>query len=225
MVKSEGSGYGIILASGRGRRFGGLKQFALLRGRPVIYYSLRVFERCAAIQGYVVVTNPSKIRQVRKMVAELRLRKVLDVVWGGRERMDSVILGLAVLPEDGYVAVHDAARPLITVPMLTRGLKAVRKTGAVAFGAPVTDTIKEVIEGRIVRTVDRSGLVAIQTPQFFDLGILRRGYAKGSNQGMLITDDCQAVELLGLSPAVIINTRPNLKVTYPEDLRLCEALL
>lgn len=225
MAGSSASGYGLILAAGRGRRFGGLKQFATVRGRPLLYFSLVAFERCPAITGYVVVTNRSRTGQVRRLAAALGLKKLLEVTGGGRERMDSVREGLAALPGEGYVAVHDAARPLITPQMLTYGLRVVRRTGAAAYGAPVTDTLKEVVEGRIVRTVDRAGLVAIQTPQFFDLELLRRGYARVSNQGLMITDDCQAVELLGLSPAVLPNTRPNLKVTFPADLAVCRALL
>ncbi|MGB9742517.1 MAG: 2-C-methyl-D-erythritol 4-phosphate cytidylyltransferase [candidate division WOR-3 bacterium] len=217
--------FGVIVAAGRGRRFGGLKQFARVKNKPLLFYSLRAFERCPVMKGYVVVANPGKICAVRRMGRIFRLKKLRAVVKGGRERMDSVAAGLAALPEEGYVAVHDAARPLIVPAMLARGFRIVRQSGAVAFGARVTETVKEVVGRRIVRTVDREGLVTIQTPQFFDLRLLRRAYARCRNQGVLVTDECQAVELWGVEPVVIVHERLNLKVTYPEDLLVCEALL
>lgn len=225
MATAEYTNFGIIVAAGRGRRFGGLKQFARVKNRPLLFYSLRAFERCPLVSEYVVVTNPGKISAVRQLVRNLRLKKVRAVVGGGKERMDSVAAGLAALPDSGYVAVHDAARPLIVPAMLTRGFRIVRRCGAAAFGARMSDTVKEVAGQRIVRTVDREGLVTIQTPQFFDLALLRRAYARCQNQRLRVSDECQAVEVCGIEPEVIIHQRPNLKVTYPEDLVICAALL
>ncbi|MEO0068388.1 MAG: 2-C-methyl-D-erythritol 4-phosphate cytidylyltransferase [candidate division WOR-3 bacterium] len=217
--------FGIIVAAGRGKRFGGLKQFATVKKRPLLFYSLKAFETCPEVKGYVVVTNPSKIRNVRQMIKTYRFKKALAVVNGGRQRMDSVEQGLFALPEEGYVAVHDGARPMLKPEMLALGFRAVRKYPAVAFGIPVTDTLKETIKGRIVKTVDRTGLVAIQTPQLFLLSLLRRAYAQARNQGLVATDECQLIENLNISPRLLLGSTLNIKVTTKDDLKICEALL
>ncbi len=217
--------FGVIVAAGRGRRFGGLKQFAPIKKKPLLFYSLKPFEICPIVAGYVVVTNQSKLNKVRQLLKTYRFKKALAIVRGGRQRMDSVEQGLLSLPEDGYVAIHDAARPLLKSKMLTTGFRAVRKYPAVAFGVPVIDTLKETIKDRIVKTVDRAGLVAIQTPQFFLLSLLRRAYAQARNQGLCATDECQLIENLNISPKVLLGSSLNLKVTTSQDIRICEALL
>lgn len=217
--------FGIIVAAGRGKRFGGLKQFAVIKKKPLLFYSLMAFETCPQINGYVVVTNQSKINTVRQMLKTYRLRKVLAVVSGGKERMDSVEQGLFALPEEGYVAIHDGTRPMLKPMMLATGFRAVRKYPAVAFGVTVTDTLKETIKDRIVKTVERTGLVAIQTPQFFHLPLLRRAYAQARNQGFFATDECQLIENLNISPRLLLGSPLNIKVTTREDLKICQALL
>jgi 2-C-methyl-D-erythritol 4-phosphate cytidylyltransferase len=224
-AKLARANFGIILAAGRGTRFGKLKQFVRVRAKPLLYYSLRAFELCPAVSEYVVVTNPEKISLVRRMVRDFRAQKVRMIVPGGPQRMDSVAAGLKVLPESGYVALHDAARPLIVPEMLSQGFQAVQKSRAVTFGGPLTDTVKELRGNRIIRTLERKNLVATQTPQFFELELLRRAYARLQKEQLLVTDECQAVEFIGIQPVVLINPRLNLKVTYPADLTLCEALL
>jgi len=217
--------YGLIVAAGRGRRFGGFKQFARIKGKPALLHSILVFERSRAISGFVVVTNAERVGYVRTLLRQQGIRKTLDVVAGGRERTDSVAAGLAALPEDGYVAIHDAARPVISTRMLEQGFRACRKHGAATFGHPVTDTLKRVHDGAITETVDRDSLIAVQTPQFFHLSLLRRAYAKARNSGIEASDDCALVELLGIRPHWLKGPRTNLKITTPEDLALCEALL
>lgn len=217
--------FGIIVAAGRGKRFGGLKQFALIKKKPLLFYSLRAFEISPQVTGYVVVTNQSRIKKVRQMLKTYRFKKAIAVVKGGKERMDSVEQGLFALPEDGYVAIHDGARPLLKPEMLAIGFRAVRKYPAVAFGVLVTDTLKETIKDRIVKTVDRTGLVAIQTPQFFLLSLLRRAYAQARNHGLSATDECQLIENLNISPRLLLDTPFNIKVTTQQDLKICQALL
>ncbi len=217
--------FGIIVAAGRGRRFGGLKQFALVKSRPLIYYSIRAFETCPEVAGYVVVTNVSKVSTVKKMINRFGFKKALAVVAGGKKRMDSVEQGLLELPASGYVAVHDGVRPLIKPEMLSTGFKAVRRYPAVAFGIPVVDTLKEVVDKKIARTVDRSGVFAVQTPQFFEIELLRRAYAWARDQRFLGTDECQLVENLGIAPRLLLGFPDNIKVTYRTDLLICAALL
>ncbi|MGQ9708210.1 MAG: 2-C-methyl-D-erythritol 4-phosphate cytidylyltransferase [bacterium] len=217
--------FGIIAAAGRGRRFGGLKQFALVNSKPLLFYSLKAFELCPSLTGYAVVTNPSRISKVKQLLKRFRFQKAIAVVPGGKARMDSIEQGLFALPESGYVAVHDGARPFIHWQMLILGFRAVRQYPAVAFGVPVIDTLKEVFKDRIVRTVDRSGLVAVQTPQFFSLDLLRRAYAQARNQKITATDECQLIENLGISPRWLPGSSLNIKITSPEELLICRALL
>jgi 2-C-methyl-D-erythritol 4-phosphate cytidylyltransferase len=133
--------------------------------------------------------------------------------------------GLLVLPVKGIVAIHDAARPLLNPAMLAAGIRACRRFRAVTFGHAVTDTLKRAKGSRINATVDRAGLVAVQTPQFFDLPLLRRAHDSARAAGIRATDDCAVVEHLGVKPAWLPGPRTNIKVTLPEDLRVCAALL
>lgn len=217
--------FGIIVAAGRGKRFGGLKQFVLVKNKPLLLYSIRPFELCPTVNGYVVVTNRSKVTFVNELLGRYGFRKLLAVIAGGKERMDSVEKGLINLPERGYVAIHDAARPLLKPAMLIKGFQTCRRHPAVAFGVPVFDTLKKVKNNKIVKTVDRSELVAIQTPQFFYLDLLRRAYAYARTKKTTATDDCVLVEQLKISPRVIITPSLNIKVTTKEDLIVCRALL
>jgi 2-C-methyl-D-erythritol 4-phosphate cytidylyltransferase len=219
------SRFGLIVAAGRGRRFGGLKQFARIKGKPVLVHSILVFEQSRVVSGFVVVTTKERIGYVRTLLRQQGVTKLLDVVAGGKKRMDSVEAGLAALPDDGCVAVHDAARPIISARMLEQGFRTCRKYGAATFGHPVTDTLKRVHAGAITETVDRESLIAVQTPQFFHLSLLRQAYATARNAGVEATDDCALVESLGIQPRWLNGPRTNLKITTPEDLALCEALL
>jgi 2-C-methyl-D-erythritol 4-phosphate cytidylyltransferase len=217
--------FGLVVAAGRGRRFGGLKQFVPVKKKPLLFYSLRAFELCPLVSGYAVVTNPSRISQVKQMLKKFRLQKSIAVVAGGKERMDSVEQGLFALPESGYVAVHDGVRPFIKPQMLSLGFRAVHRYPAVAFGVPVTETVKEMVGNHLVRTLDRTSLVAIQTPQFFSLELLRRAFAQARNQHLITTDECQLVENLGIAPRLLPGSPLNIKVTHPEDLLFCRAVL
>ncbi len=222
---SPGPKYGLLVAAGRGSRFGGYKQFAPLLGRPVFIHSAQTFSSSMLIVGFVVVAPPRRIREVRRMLRAYSIRKVLGVVAGGEERTESVRRGLAGLPEHGWVAVHDAARPLINTTMLTRGFQACRSTGAATLGYPVSDTLKLVRGNRVVRTIDRRQLIAVQTPQFFDLGLLRRAHAAARRAHSSATDDCALVERLGVKPAWIPGPLTNLKVTTREDLSVIQSLM
>ncbi len=226
MKNPEEKNFGIIVAAGQGKRFGGLKQFAIIKRKPLLFYSIRIFEYSPLIDGFVIVTNPSRINFVKKLLQRFRFKKALTIVPGGKERMDSVEQGLFRLPDEGYVAIHDGVRPLLSPEMLIRGFAACRRYQAVAFGIPVTDTIKEIADGnRIVRTVDRSRLIAIQTPQFFSLALIRRAYAHARAKRINATDDCELVEKLNVTPHLLPGSRLNIKVTTKEDLLICRTLL
>ncbi|UCG42150.1 MAG: 2-C-methyl-D-erythritol 4-phosphate cytidylyltransferase [candidate division WOR-3 bacterium] len=219
------TGFGLIVAAGRGTRFGRLKQFARVRGRPLLFYSLRSFERCPSVTGYVVVTNPDRVRSVRRMLSRWEFGKAMSVVPGGRLRQDSVRNGLEPLPEQGWVAVHDAARPLVTPEMIARGIRACTRTTPVTYGMPITDTVKQVSGNRVVKTVDRGGLLTVQTPQFFAVNLLRRAHRQAAAGSVEATDDCSLVERLGIRPRVLPGPVTNIKVTFVADIRLVRRLL
>jgi len=162
---------------------------------------------------------------VRRMLRLHGVRKLMDTVAGGETRASSVRAGLAVLPTRGYVAVHDAVRPLIQPGMLTKGLRTCRKHGAVTYGSQVTDTLKRVRNRDVLSTVDRNGLLAVQTPQFFSLELLRRAHAEARKTRFKPTDDCELVERLGVHPIWIPGPRTNLKLTTPDDLSVMQALV
>ncbi len=177
------------------------------------------------ISGLVVVGPPRRMALVRGILRDHHVRKLIAVVTGGETRAESVRAGLAKLPAKGFVAVHDAVRPLIHPGMLSRGLRACRRVGAATYGHPITDTLKQVAGTVVISTVDRSRLVAVQTPQFFNLELLRRAHAAARRARTQVTDDCELVERLGVRPVWILGSRTNLKLTAPEDLTLIQAIV
>jgi 2-C-methyl-D-erythritol 4-phosphate cytidylyltransferase len=190
----------------------------------VLVHSLAAFEDCPRLRGYVVVVNRQRLSDARRLLLAEGLPRLLAVVPGGKERADSVEAGLRALPAKGIVAVHDAARPVITGEMLAAGFAACSRHRAVTYGWPVSDTLKSVRGSSIIATVDRSGLVAVQTPQFFDLALLRRAHAAARRARVSATDDCALVERLGVTPVWIPGPKTNIKITTADDLRLVEAL-
>jgi len=214
--------FGLVAGAGRGRRFRGSKQLAPLLGRPVLYYSLAAFQRCPGVSQVVVVAPQTRLDDVLGLCRRHRLTKVVAIVPGGRERTDSVRLGLAALPDSGLVAVHDAARPLVTPEMLESGFRACVRYRAVTFGMEATDTLKRVEADRIRQTVSRAGIILVQTPQFFDIALLRAAHDRTRSAA---TDDCALVERLGLEVFWIPTPGPNPKMTTRADLALCAALL
>ena len=197
--------WGILLAAGRGTRFGGQKHNLELRGSPLWEWAQR-----ALIDG-----------GVGQMVI---VGDFDGAVSGGDRRQDSVAAGLAQVPdEDGLVLVHDAARPLLTPDVVRRVIARllVGDVAGVIPAVPVRDTIKRVERERVVETVERSDLIAVQTPQGFDLRTLRAAHAASAIEA---TDDASMVESIGGSIAVVEGDPMNLKVTYPQDLLLIEAL-
>jgi 2-C-methyl-D-erythritol 4-phosphate cytidylyltransferase len=215
----------ILLAAGRGRRMQGAvsdKVFASLGGRPVFVHTAAAFMASGVADFYAVVYRDRP--QMLALAACAPTPSVL--VRGGRERQDSVIAALAALPDDvAHVFVHDCARPLIRPAQLVALHRIVRRTGAVVLAHRVTDTIKETRSRTRLRTLDRSRLWAMETPQVFSRDLLARGYARARARGLRVTDDAAAVELLGRPIALLENPHPNPKLTTPADLDYLEFLL
>jgi len=222
----------ILLAAGSGSRMNGLvfdKILAPLAGRPVFSYSASAFMQSAIADLYVVVYRDQ--RQMMELSAYAPTPSVL--IHGGRERQDSVMNALAALPADiEYVFIHDCARPLVQAEQLVGLHKIVRREDAVVLAHRVTDTIKEHIvdhrggeEHVRLHTIDRSRLWAMETPQVFARELIARAYARVQAKALRVTDDAQAVELLGHPIALLENHSPNPKLTTPADLRYLEFLL
>ncbi len=213
----------VVVAAGEGRRFGGPKQFAALRGRPVLDWSLAAFEANPFIDSIVLVL--ANTGQGGKYIA--RYRKIEAVVRGGERRLDSVANGIEGLKAESgdIILVHDGARPLVTQELIERVIDAARATGAAVPAVPLDDTIKEAEKDRVVRTLDRSRLFRVQTPQGFALDLLKRALEKAKIDGAEGTDEASLVERLGLPVALVPGDPRNIKITSPLDLTMAEAFL
>lgn len=213
----------IIVAAGEGRRYGSTKQYALLRGRPVVEHTLAQFEAHPAVDGIVLVMKEEAGgRSYRK-----RFGKIVAVSGGGDRRQDSVGRGFEQLdcgPQD-IVLVHDGARPLIGPEVIDRVIAKARECGAAVPVIPVEDTIKETAEGTVVRTLERRNLSRVQTPQGFTREVLERGLRKAREDGFYGTDEAALVERTGHPVAVVAGDARNIKITSPVDLRIAEAFL
>ena len=217
----------LVVAAGSARRMEGIdKVLAPLGELPVLVHTLYAFQDCPLIDQVVVVTREDLLLEVGRLCQDFALHKVTKVVVGGRERIHSVQAGLRELPPDApLIAIHDGARPLVSQRVLEETIRRAAATGAAAPALPVTDTIKRGEEGRIVETVDRSTLFAVQTPQVFEEGLIRAAIQGALQAGELLTDDCAAVERLGMPVALTEGSRENIKITTPFDLVLGEAIL
>ncbi len=215
----------VIVAAGSASRMQGIdKVMAELGGEPMIVKTVRAFQNSDVIREIVVVTRPDLIAQIKTLCAVFP--KVTAVVAGGADRPESVKNGLAALSSKARLAaIQDGARPLVTDAVIERAVRAANTYGAAAPGVGVKDTVK-VVKGGIVRaTPDRNALQAIQTPQVFDIDLLKGALYKAEKENAAITDDCSAVELLGMSVKIVEGDERNMKVTTPMDLKIAACLL
>ena len=213
----------IIVAAGDSWRMGGTdKLFAPLGGEPVLARVLDVFQKCQPVSQVVLVMGAKNIEEGRRIVALGHWSKITDICLGGKRRQDSVAEGLKRLKECDWVIIQDGARPFVTVDLIERGLEAAKETGAAAAAIPVTDTIKEVTDGGIVRqTLPRENLRAVQTPQVFRFDIIKNTYKFVPAE---VTDDASLVEKAGYKVKLFTGAYDNIKITSPIDLAAAEAL-
>lgn len=215
----------IVLAAGRSSRMGGgtNKQFLELLGRPILWYSLAAFENCPSVGEIIVVRRPEYAAAAEQVARNFP--KVAGYADGGVERQNSVWNGLAQARGE-IVAVHDGARPLVTTALIDATIQSARQHGTGIAATKVVDTIKEADDNRIVaRTVDRTKLWAVQTPQTVQTELLRRAYRQVLDAGVVVTDEAAAVELLGHPVHLVETPFLNLKVTTPDNLPIVAALL
>lgn len=215
----------VIVAAGNASRMGGIdKVMAELGGEPMIVRTVRTFQTCDAIKEIVIVTREDLIVPIMGLCAGFD--KVKAVVAGGASRAESVMRGLNALSCNvTLAAVQDGARPLITHEVIDRTVRAAHSYGAAAPAIPVKDTIKVVNGGVVSNTPDRKTLQAVQTPQVFDLSILKGALKKAFAEGAEVTDDCSAVERMGMSVKIVEGDERNIKVTTPLDLSIAKLLL
>lgn len=215
----------VIVAAGNASRMGGIdKVMAELKGEPMIVRTVRTFQDCDAISEIVIVTRPDLIMPISGLCREMP--KVKAVVAGGKSRQESVNLGLNALSDKvKLAAIQDGARPLITWQVIDRVVRAANSYGAALPCIPVKDTIKIGDGGVVQSTPDRATLFAVQTPQVFDYDLLRGALKKAELDGAAVTDDCSAVERMGMSIKIVEGDERNIKITTPLDLKIAELFL
>jgi 2-C-methyl-D-erythritol 4-phosphate cytidylyltransferase len=219
----------IIVAAGKGTRMGPQvdKLFLQLDGCPIVAHTWRRFEEAGCIDELLLVVRDGMQAAFAALAEQYKFKKSFRLIAGGKERQDSVWNGLEALsPKTEIVAIQDAARPCTSSALIAATVAAAREVGAAVAAQAVTDTIKESRDGKLIeRTLDRSRLWAVQTPQTFRVDIIRRALSVVRQGGLLVTDDTAACELIGQPVQLVVSTEPNPKVTRPEDLPCVEALL
>ena len=219
----------IIVAAGKGTRLGANvdKLWLEVAGRPVLAHTWQKFNDAPCIHEIILVVRDGMQAHFTELAEKFQFQKTFRLVTGGAERQDSVWNGLAALsPETEIVAIQDAARPCPTAELIAATIEAARETGAAVAAQPVTDTIKETADGKIIsRTVDRSKLWSVQTPQTFRVEVIRRAILAAREKNLILTDDTAACELIGQPVRLVPSATPNPKVTVPADLPFIESLL
>lgn len=215
----------VIVAAGNASRMGGIdKVMAPLGDEPLIVHTVRQFQQCDAIREIVVVTRQDLLMPIMDLCSQFD--KLRAVVTGGDSREDSVNMGMNTLSEKcKLVAVQDGARPFASYELIDRVVRAAHTYGAAAPAIAVKDTIKVVQGGLVESTPDRSTLRAVQTPQVFDFDLLRGALGQAKTTDAKITDDCSAVELLGMKVRIVEGDERNIKITTPMDLKIAQLLL
>ncbi|MBN1643381.1 MAG: 2-C-methyl-D-erythritol 4-phosphate cytidylyltransferase [Dehalococcoidales bacterium] len=213
----------VIVGAGRSKRMGDVdKIFAPLAGQPVLLRVLQPFIECPAVDRIVVVLNGRNYDEGKELIDAQNWEKEVAVCTGGRRRQDSVLKGLKHLGVCDYVVIHDGARPLVTIDLIERGLKAAKETGAAVAALPATDTIKLAHKDMAsLWTLPRGSLWTIQTPQVFQYDLLMKAYREAEED---VTDDAQLIELTGGKVKLYTGAYDNIKITTPDDMAIAETL-
>lgn len=213
----------VVVAAGEGKRFGAPKQFSLLKGKPVLDWSLEKFENHESVDEIILVLKDEARRE--KILA--RYKKIAAVVEGGERRQDSVFKGFSLIDprKAGIVLVHDAARPLVDTGLISRVIEAALEKGAAIPALPLKDTVKEITGQEVCRTLERERLFKVQTPQGFSYSILKEALEKAQQENYYGTDEAALVERMGKRVYVVQGNPKNIKITVPEDIKLAEVFL
>ncbi|MCK5529541.1 MAG: 2-C-methyl-D-erythritol 4-phosphate cytidylyltransferase [Kiritimatiellae bacterium] len=219
----------IIVAAGKSERMGANtdKAFLSLGQKPVLAYSLQAFEDCEDIDAIVLVVRKDRVEGAGKMAQIFGCSKVINVIAGGTKRQASVMNGLNCLNDDArIVTVHDGARPCVTPALISETIRTAKRYGSAIAANRITDTVKYVERGlKIGKTMDRSKLWTVQTPQTFKVDLLRKAFAHIQENDITVTDEASAVELISDEVRLVETTDPNLKITTADDLPVAAAML
>lgn len=216
----------VVVAAGSSIRMGMDKLMLPLDEIPVIVHTLRAVQAAPSVGEIILVTREDLIVPMSQMCQDYAISKVTKVVRGGASRTQSVRLGTLEVSGDAQViAIHDGARPFVSVEVIERAVAQAMETGAAAPAVPVKDTIKVAHDGVVESTPDRACLFAVQTPQVFESSLIKAALQKALDDGLELTDDCAAVERLGMKVALTRGDERNIKLTTPEDLAVAQAIL
>jgi len=219
----------IIPAAGKGTRMGAKenKLFLPINHLPVIAHTINVFEKDKWCKGIVLVVNPRDKEKMEHLIDQYHFQKIFSIVNGGKERQYSVFEGLKELEKfpDHIVLIHDGARPLLKEKSIHRLVEKVQETGSAILAVPVKDTIKVVGDGKVKKTLDRTNLMSIQTPQAFKISSIIQAHQRAVQEGIVATDDAALMELLGEEITIVEGDYENIKITTAEDLLLAQLLL
>lgn len=216
----------VIVAAGASSRMGLDKLLAEVGGVPVIVRCVEAFQQAPSVAEVVVVTREDLVPEVARLCQDFRLDKVSKVIRGGEHRTQSARLGTLEARQDvPLIAIHDGARPFVSVRVIEDAIAQAAQNGAAAPAVPVKDTIKTAENGIVTQTPDRASLYAVQTPQVFDASLIRAALQKALDDGEELTDDCAAVERLGMKVVLTAGDERNIKLTTPMDLTVGELLV
>jgi len=217
----------VIAAAGTSERCEGEdKLFFSINDKPVLAYTIEAFENSKLVNDIIIVTREDRLIDVTDLCTQYRYKKVSAVIKGGETRLESVLNGIRVASGKArLIAIHDGARPCIDLSIIEKSIHKADRIGAAAPAIPITSTVKRVVDGVIECTVDRENLYEIQTPQVFRSEIIKAALTKAHRKSIEVTDDCMAVEMLGMSVHIVEGSRRNIKITNNQDFRLAEAFL
>jgi 2-C-methyl-D-erythritol 4-phosphate cytidylyltransferase len=215
----------VIVSAGKGLRFmeGKKKQYHFLGGKPILVHTLDKFEACPLIRSIRLVVGQEDMDYcLEEIIEKYKFEKVSKIVPGGKRRQESVKNGIDALPKDGdIVAIHDGVRPFVTRGMIEDSIHSAVRYGAVVLAMPVKETIKvSNPDGTVLKTLDRESLWQIQTPQTFQVNVIKEAYYRATEDGFVGTDDASLVERLGVKVHILPGSYTNIKITTPEDLLL-----
>lgn len=217
----------VIVAAGSSQRMGSDKLTAQLGCMPVLARTLLAFENCGLVDEIVVVTRAERVMELADLCKKYGITKASKVIRGGNTRMESALAGVSeVSAKAKLIAIHDGARPLVTDEVIRRTVIAADKNMAAVPVVYSTDTLKFVDEnGLISGPIDRERTARVQTPQIFDADLIKGALSKAAADGLSLTDDCSAIEIMGVKAMTVEGDYDNIKLTTPRDIQFAEAIL
>ena len=216
----------VIVAAGSSTRLGQDKLMLPLSGMPVLVRTLRAFETCAVIDEIIVVTRADRLEEFAALRDRYCIMKLTQVIVGGKTRADSSFAGVSAANKKAtIIAIHDGARPLVTPDLIERVILQAEKRQAAAPTLPLKDTVKELRGDMLTHTPPRESLAAVQTPQAFSAALIRAALQEACTKKLAITDDCSAVEAIGLPVAAVDGDEENIKITTAMDVIIAEEIV